>query len=66
MRLLGVILIVVGLMGLVKSMQNMKDNPSLESLMGAIAPGAALIFIGSFWVFGKMLGSGASGASHKS
>ena len=54
MRILGIVLMVVGMLGLLGSIRNMKDDPPFESLVGAIAPGMSLILIGSFCVFRKL------------
>jgi len=54
MRILGFVLIVVGVVGLLGSVRNMKDDPPFDSLVGAIAPGMSLILVGSFWVFRKL------------
>jgi len=54
MRILGIVLIVVGVVGLLGSVRNMKDDPPLDALVGAIAPGMSLILVGSFWLLRKL------------
>lgn len=53
MRFIGIILIVVGVAGLFKSIQNLADNPPADSLIGAYAPGALLVVVGTFWLLRK-------------